>query len=267
MIRTPVGALALAATAMALPTLPTASAEAAPAWRVTAHATTTTITLGHKVHLHGRVRPGAAGTYVRLEEQYAPGKPWRLQRQARVRADSTYTTWDRPTQNHARLYRVVVPASRAHARGVSPTVAVSVYAWVQLSSLPAVNQRGFVTGQAVDINGVTYPGSLKAYPADPGSSTPPPAPVSVEYNLDHKCTAMRATFGLADSSETGAQGSVSLLVDGSQAYAGTFGVGQSAAWSMPFTTAPLKLHFDAQSLSPGVSSDPAVGTPEVLCTQ
>jgi hypothetical protein len=264
MIRTLVGALALATTAAVA--MPAASAEAKPAWRVTMSANKTTMTLGHKVYLHGHVRPIAAGKYVRLEEQFAPGKPWKLQRQARIRSDGTYTTWDKPTQNHSRLYRVVMPGTRSHARGVSQPVSVDVYKWVQLTSMQSVNQRGFNVRSSVNINGTTFPGSLQAFPADP-STTPPPAPASIEYNVNHKCTAFRGTFGLSDDSETGAQGSVDLVVDGSTAYTGTFTVGQSTSWQTGFATAPLKLHFDGRSLVSGVNAYPAVGTPEALCTQ
>jgi hypothetical protein len=265
MIRTLVGALALATTAAVV--LPAASAEAKPAWRVTISANKTTMTLGHKVYLHGHVRPTAVGKYVRLEEQFAPGKPWKLQRQARIKSDGTYTTWDKPTQNHSRLYRVVMPATSSHARGISPTVLVNVYKWVQLTSMPAINEHGFFPQASVNINGTTYPGSLQGAPASPTATDPTPTPVSVEYNVNHKCTAFRATFGLSDSSETGAQGSVDLLVDGTTTFTGSFAVGQSTFWQTTFTTAPLKLHFDAQTQSTGVSSFPAVGTPQALCTQ
>jgi hypothetical protein len=234
---------------------------------VTISANKTTMTLGHKVYLHGHVRPTAAGRYVRLEEQFAPGKPWKLQRQARIKADGTYTTWDKPTQNHSRLYRVVMPGTTSHARGISPTVSVSVYKWVQVTSLPAVNQHNFVAESSVNINGTTFPGSLQAFSLAPTAAAPTPPPVSVEYNVNHKCTAFRATFGLSDTSETGGQGSVDLLVDGSTAFTGSFSVGQSTFWQTTFATAPLKLHFDGQTQSVGVNASPAVGTPEVLCTQ
>jgi hypothetical protein len=223
----------------------------------------TSVTVGDKVHLHGHVAKAAAGKLVKLQERANADKPWKDQRTARVHKDGTYTTYDVPTRNSSRFYRVVMPRSKHHSRGTSDPLLVVVYQWKQLTSFPAVNQNYLVPETLVPIDGVDYPASLEAYTYHPNG----PTSQWVEYNTDHKCLRIRATYGLSDNSESGSQASVTAKADGTQFFGETFSIGGSTFNKFDFPTPPLKLRFDTVSLVDGVDGLGAVGTPEVYCTQ
>jgi hypothetical protein len=259
-IRTVAAATALTLGAFAVPN---AHAAKLKPWTVTIHPSTTSLTLGHKVWLTGKVGRAAAGKLVVLQEQFAPDKPWKTQRNARVRANGRYTTWDKPTQNHRRLYRVVMPATKRHAKGISESVIVDVYKWTPLTSMRAVNASDLDPVSSVSINAVDFPSSLEAFTFHPGG----PATQSIEYNLDHKCTRFRGTFGLSDNSESGSQASVQANADGAPWFNHSYSLGQSDHNVLDFETAPLKVHFETASLVDGLDGLGAVGTPEVYCTQ
>jgi hypothetical protein len=249
----------LAATAW----LPTgADAATRPQWKVTIRSAHTNVTLGSTVHLHGHVARAAAGRLVTLQER-RPGRPWRDQRQARVHHDGTYTTYDVPTRNTSRLYRVVMPGTTHHRRGVSKALLVVVYQWKQLTSFPQSNPSYLPVVSSVPINGTGYPASLEATTYHPNG----PVTQSVEYNLNHQCLGFRGTFGLSDNSESGSQASVEADADGTAWFSQTFSIGGSAPNAFDFGTAPLKVHFQTTSLVDGLDGFGAVGTPEVYCTQ
>lgn len=254
-----------AATALTLGVLTVPSAQAAKPkpWKVSIHASTTSLTLGHKVWLTGKVGRSAAGRLVVLQEQFAPDKPWNTQRNARVRADGSYTTYDKPTQNHRRLYRVVMPATKHRAKGISESVIVDVYKWTPLTSFPAKNQSFLEPVSSVSIDAVDYPSSLEARIVQPD----PPATQSVEFNLNHKCTRFRGTFGLSDDSESSSEASVRADADNAPWFDHTYAVGESDHNVFDFETPPLKVHFETASLVDGVDGLGAVGSPEVYCTQ
>ena len=264
-MRTTCAALAASAIAVTGVTLASGPADAAPnpAWKVTLGATSTAVTLGHKVRMDGHVAKAAAGLLVTLQERGAPGRPWRDQRQARVRANGTYTTFDVPTTNVRRSYRVVMPRTARRARGVSPILAVAVYRWTQLTSLPAVNESFLDPVSSVSMDGTAYPASLEASTFHPNG----PTSQSVEFNLDHLCTRFRGTFGLSDASQATSQASVTAAADGTPWFSQTFAVGGSTTNAITFTTAPLKVSLETVSLVAGEDGLGAVGTPEVFCTR
>lgn len=253
------------ATALAVATTtllaPPAQAARSP-WHVTLHAKESTITLGGKVHLTGHVNRSASGHLVRLYGRKTSDQPWHYIRNALVRRDGSYATYDKPALNHQRLYHVVLPATTKHRRGVSPTVTVEVYKWTSLTTLAAVNQVDFDPVASVAMDGTTYPSSLEAqvyhYPGAPTTQT-------VEFNLDHACTAFRGTFGLSDDSVSESQATVTASADGTPWFSQSFAVGEAVANSVTWDTPPLKLHFDSVSTVDGADGQGAVGTPEVLC--
>ena len=267
-------ATALAGAALAIPASATHAAPAPshptqvakPAWHVTMTASRTTMNVGQNVWLRGHVNKSAAGHKVVLQQQWGPDKPWAFTGKAVVKSDGSYKVGDSPTQNHWRYYRVVMPASDGWKRGVSPSAKVVVYKWVPLVSLVSLNAKGFTPTSSVNINGTTYPASLRGTPVA-ATATTPAVPVSIEYNLDHKAIALRATFGLSDDSATGAEAGIRLAVDGTQMYTGTFTVGESTSWQMSFPVAPFRLHVDGTSLTAGLDTFPAIGSPQVLYTQ
>lgn len=242
---------------LGLVTLP-ATADAGERFQVGVKPNHTTVMLGKKLSFTGHVRPGAAadGHTVKLQEKYGPKKPWRTKDTDRIGASGAYHLSYKPTTATIRMYRVVMPAIPHHAQGVSKQVKVSVYDWSRLTTRDYVNAHGIYPERAIHINGTKYPASLLAF----GNYA-----ASVEFNLDHQCTALRATYGLSDSSETGAQATVGVQSDGTQVYTGSFGLGQSESSSVTLDR-PLKLRFTSQSTVTGAKGYGAVGTPEVLCT-
>jgi hypothetical protein len=257
-IRTLATTTALTLGALAVP----AAHAAKPHWRVTISASRATTTVGHKVWLTGKVSKAAAGKLVVLQEKFAADRPWKNQRNALVHVDGSYKTWDTPTANHRRLYRVVMPATKKRAKGVSKSVAVKVYGWTPLTSMPAVNQTNLYKVSSASINAVVFPSSLEASVYQDG-----PNPQSVEFNLDHKCTRFRGTFGLSDDSTSNSQALVTASADGAPWFAHTYALGQSDHNRFDFETPPLKVHFETKSLVDGQNGLGMVGTPEVFCTQ
>jgi len=252
--------VAAGAMALGIAVLPVTSAHAAYPWIVGIRASSTAVTAGHKVVFTGTVRPkaAAAGDKVLLQEKFAPGKPWLTQRTAKVGGKGRYTLWDRPSVNTRHAYRVVMPGTKRHHRGVSPTVRVTVYAWQYLTKMPHSNQNDMTSG-TVSINGKSYKHSVYAY-HDYYSAYR-------EYNLDHKCTQLRATFGISDSSTTGGQAAVGVLSDGSNVYSHTFDLGESQQRTVAIGK-PLKLRL--QSTSTGGSSTDGYGAfaeAQALCTR
>jgi hypothetical protein len=260
-------AAALVASAVALAGLTwgsgAAHAAGKPAWKVTLQTGRTSLTLGQKVRMDGHVSRGSAGLLVMLQERGAVGQPWKNQRQARVHADGTFTTYDVPSSNTRRSYRVLMPGTRHRHRGISPVVTVGVYQWTQLTSFPPVNQSFLDPTASVSMNGTDYPASLEATTFHPKG----PTTQSVEFNLDRLCTQFRGTFGLSDDSMANSQASVTASADGTPWFNQTFSVGGSMPNDVTFSTPPLKVSFNTASLVTDLDGFGAVGTPEVFCTR
>ncbi len=260
----PVLAAAVVSGVLVAATAPADAAAHRPPWHVTIKASTTTLTLGQKVVLSGRVNKSAAGKLVVLQERHKAGATWKDQANALVHRDGHYQVSDRPSVNNRRSYRVVMPATKRHRKGVSGSVAVDVYQWTSLTTLPAVNRVLVDSEPSVSMDGETYPNSLEAdvehYPDAPTTE-------SVEFNVNHRCTRFRGTFGLSDDSVDAGQATVTAIADGTPWFNQTFGVGESTRNEITFVTAPLKLRFESSSVIADSDGRGAVGTPEVYCEQ
>jgi hypothetical protein len=256
-------ATALAGALVAVPG-PTQAAAPRPPWHVTVHAGGTVLTLGQHVVFTGHVGAAAAGRLVVLQERGGAGTPWTSQRNALVHRDGDYRTSDTPTVNKRRQYRVVMPATTHRKRGVSETVSVDVFKWTSLTTLPSVNDVDFDARTSVSMNGVTFPSSLEARIFHFQGA---PTAQAVEYNLGHRCTQFRGTFGLSDDSVSGSQAAVTASADGAPWFNRTYGLGASDADQLTFATPPLKIRFDSVSVVDGLDGLGAVGSPEVLCEQ
>src|SRR4051794_11467222 len=197
--------VAAGAMALGIASLPVTAAHAGSTWIVGIQASATQVNAGQKVLFTGTVRPkaAAAGEKVLLQEQFRSGAKWQTQKKAKLSGGGKYSVADRPMLNTRHAYRVVMPASQKHAKGVSATIKVTVYAWQYLADMGAVNGQGMTAG-TVNINGTSYKHSVYTYY---GSNS------YLEYNLDHKCTKLRATFGISDGSTTGGQAAVDVLSD------------------------------------------------------
>lgn len=241
-----------------------AQAAHRPPWHVSITADSTEVVLGQKVVLTGKVAKSAAGKLVLLQERPNADATWKYQRNAVVHRDGHYRTYDKPTVNKPRMYRVVMPATKHHKRGVSESVIVDVYKWTSLTTLPAVNEVDFDPTASVSMNGVSYPSSLEAHVYHYSGA---PTAQAVEFNLDHRCTQFRGTFGLSDDSVTGSQATVTATADGTPWFNHTYALGQSDPNAFTFGTPPLKIRFDSVSVVDGLDGLGAVGSPEVLCEQ
>lgn len=232
-------------------------------WHVTMTADKVEMTLGKTVHLRGKVAKSAAGGLVKLYERASAGEEWRYQRNALVHKDGHYATYDKPTVNSPRFYRVVMPGNKHHKKGVSEAVRVDVFRWTLLTSFTAVHQVHLTVQPSVSINGVSYPSSLEAdithVPTDS------PNPQSIEFNVNRKCTMFRGTFGISDDSTSGSQAEVTASADQAPWFDHVYSVGESDHNAFTFETPPLKLVFQTTSMVDGKDGLGAVGTPEVYC--
>jgi hypothetical protein len=154
-----------------------------------------------------------------------------------------------------------MPATAHRKRGTSPRVRIVVYAWQDLTSMPAVNQSWMYPVSSVKMNGDTFANSIESYRYDPQYDP------SIEYNVDHRCTRFRGYFGLSDDSEADGRATVVASADGQAWYDHTFGLGEYESGPAAWTTPPLKIRFESTSQNPDAMGLGAVGTPQVYCTR
>jgi hypothetical protein len=199
---------------------------------------------------------------VLLQEKYKPGKPWVTQKQDTLSRDGYYLLTDRPTSSTRHSYRIVMPATKHHARGVSPTVRVTVYGWQNLTSRDPVDAHGIAAYPSVDIGGRTYPDSLRAVQLED------PADAWIEYDLEGRCYGFRGRFGLSDTSESGASAAISASAAGDAWFMGTFGLGESTHDVHTFHPPLHEIRLVISPVSyPDADPFGAIGTPQVLCTR
>jgi hypothetical protein len=242
------GSLALAAPTQAAP---------ARAYKVTARANLeVAVAKEDTVKVRGRVTPRAAGQKVILQQRVG-NKKWRVTGNAKVRRNGTYVLEDEPTTPGEREYRVLKPGSRGISKGYSKPVQVQVYRWEKL-----VNR---VSGPNVNIQtaGVLIGAEYFGQSLVTATSGPP---ASIEYTLGRKCTELRATYALTDSSASGSAGSAVVAADGPVIASHELVVGRVIADEVLDVTDVFRLEiFLSTSTSP--ASIAAMATPEVLCTR
>jgi hypothetical protein len=152
---------------------------------------------------------------------------------------------------------VLKPRAGKVAKGVSNELELVVYGWEKLgyrSRGPATN---VVVGGAT-IGTDYYGSSIVTEIAG--------TPASIEYTLGKKCTSVRSSFALTDSSETGSTGQVALKVDGKLAFASGLVVGQVIEDQENDITDAFRISYELSG-SETPKGLTAVATPEVLCTK
>ena len=94
-------------------------------------------------------------------------------------------------------------------------------------------------------------------------------PSSVEYTLGRKCTDLRATYALTDSSATGSSGAVTVSADGKVLVTHPLSIGTVVADEVLDVSDVFRLKVDliTATLAPTDAAVAAVATPEVLCTR
>lgn len=250
--------LVLALATLLFGTLPVVGASAASApFSVEAQASTREVIIGEPVRFSGSVSGKAAGSKVYLQIRYSKSQRWMNEQKRKVRADGTFRLVDRPDSMKARWYRVYKPASTKRSAGASSAMRVTVYRWLYLTDLWEQHHADdwARVDTSLSINGKSYANSMAAMNGYVDGW--------VEYNLDRKCTTLRATFGLSDESESGVTGNVSVQSDGTLMYEKSFGLGQSEVADVPIRGG-LRIRLDFVHASQG-ESFPAAGAAKVLC--
>jgi len=248
--------VALAASSLAL----TAPTQAAPAraYKVTAKVSTdVAVAKEDVIKVRGRVMPKAAGQKVFLQQRVGNKKKWVRTGNAKVKRNGTYVLKDKPTAPGAREYRVFKPAGKGIKKGYSKPVQVQVYRWEKLinrASGPSVNLE-----PAGVLIGAEYYGQSLA-------TTTSGTPSSIEYTLGRKCTDLRATYALTDSSASGSSGAATVTADGAVLAVHPLAVGTVVADEVLDVTDVFRLKLDL-STTATPAAVAAVATPEVLCTR
>lgn len=212
--------------------------------------------------LKGTVAPARKGTTVILQKRVR-NKRWVDEARLRTRQDGTFRYRDRPHAAGMRTYRVVVPAARGVARGVSDPVTITVYRWQSLVRLQP--RRSLNTWPDYgSIDGVAYERVIRGNPNV--SSTEG----FIDWNLGRKCLSLRTTVGNGDLSETGAVATVTLSGDTTTLFTRSFGLTESETGTFDLTGV-FRLAFGWAAANPaGGAAAPGgaqamLAEPEVLC--
>ena len=248
------GTLALSAPAQAAPT----TYKKAASYTVTAKINET-VAIGKETTLKvkGRVTPKAAGQKVVLQQRVGNKKSWKATGAAKIKSNGTYVLKDKPSTPGSREYRVVKGASNGFAKGISKSLAVEVYSWEKLAyRTPGPNTN--ITTSGATIGTEYYAASISTSVAGTASS--------IEYTLGRKCTSMRSSYALNDSSATGASGAVTVSADGSVLATHSLTVGAIVADEVIDISDAFRLKLDLSS-SATPAAYTSVATPEVLCTR
>jgi hypothetical protein len=210
------------------------------------------------IKVKGRVTPKAAGEKVILQQRVGTKKKWTATDDVKVKQNGTYKLTDKPSTPGSREYRVLKPASKGIAKGLSKPVQVEVYRWEKLANRQPV-ATNFNAPVGVNIGAEYFGSSL----ATATSGTPS----SLEYTLGRKCIEMRATYALTDESVTGAIGTVKVAGDGAVLVDHALAVGTIVPDETVDLTDVFRLKIDATTSAAPTAATVAVGTPEVLCTR
>lgn len=248
----------LATTATASNAASDTSSRQAPGYSVSAKINKdTAIAKEDTLKIRGKVSPKAAGDKVVLQQRMATKKTWSVSGTGKVKANGTFLLKDEPSASGTRFYRVLKPGSGAVKKGVSKELEVVVYGWEKLAYRPKGPATAVVAGGAT-IATDNYAASLVTQ--TPGTAG------SIEYTLGKKCTSLRASYALTDSTATGGTGAVALKVDGKPVFSSNLVLGQLIEDQVVNVTNAFRISFD---LTPSVAPDAqvAVATPEVLCTK
>ncbi|MEO5662405.1 MAG: hypothetical protein ABIR39_03905 [Nocardioides sp.] len=248
----------LVATTATASDVSTAERKAPSAYSVSARISqTTSIAKEDTVKISGKVSPNAAGEKVVLQQRMDGKKTWSVSGTSKVKPNGKFVLKDDPSATGTRFYRVLKPAAGSVKKGVSKELELVVYGWEKLgyrSRGPATNVVVNNAVIATDNYGVSIVSQTAGTPA------------SIEYTLGKKCLALRSTYALTDSSESGSTGSVALKIDGGVGFQSALSLGQVIADQETNIAGAYRISFDlAGSAAP--KGYVAVGTPEVLCTK
>ena len=261
------GIAALTAALAAGLTVPAATASGAPserkaAYKPTLKANATSVEVGKKLVLPGKVKPATKGATVIVQRKLA-GKSWAKTGQTKVKKSGVFTFTDKPHVPGVRHYRVVVPKVGKVKAGTSKPVKVTVAAW---RSLTTVSFRAHVSTEFLydaSIAGKSYPSSIGAAQGA--------AQGSADWNIPTTCTSLRVRLGNGDQTDVGARANITL--DGGPGQfvsTGSYGLGESAAKTFDVSNV-LRMTFTwtstvAGGTEPVAGAQPLLAQPELLCS-
>lgn len=251
-------AAALTAGSLAL----TAPAGAAPAkartYKVTAKANIdVAVAKEDTVKIRGRVTPKAWKQKVVLQQRVGDKKKWRKTDKVMVKRNGRFLLKDTPTTPGMREYRVLKPGHKGIRKGYSKPMAVEVYRWEKLGNWGTGPQENLLRTGAVigtEYYGASFMNAVSGTPA------------YVEYTLARKCTQLRSTYALTDSSVSGSSGAIVVSADGVPVKTHSLAVGTIVKDDVADVTDVFRLRFDIQTTATPAATA-AVAGPEVLCTR
>ncbi|HEY4347718.1 MAG TPA: NPCBM/NEW2 domain-containing protein, partial [Gaiellaceae bacterium] len=188
---------------------PVVGAGAAPpaVMKITASAVTSVI-VGGRVAVKGRVSPRLAGVRVTIEERLALG--WKAVATRKTVGGGLFSFPVRPTKAGNATYRIVAPGGGT-APAMSANVVIDVLEWTFLSDIYAHPSAGDLSTDPIISNGVSFanPVSLDAgcYNAWGGDAW-------VDYPLGHRYATLTASVGIGDSPAASSTASFKVIGDG-----------------------------------------------------
>lgn len=215
------------------------------------------------VKLSGQVKPVARGTVVKLQKKLEGKTTWTDEKTLTTNAAGKFSYTDKPTTAGKRQYRVVVPATAKHAKGISKPVALLLYRWLDLTTAKVRSSSATYALSTVAINGVDYSRGLVGSTGSNGGM--------IDWNFDRRCTSLKARFGNGDASDDTATATVELDVDGDPVYNRTFGLTESQ-YQVIDVTGAFRVAFQwTSSNSAGTETNQsgaqaALATPLVRCS-
>lgn len=160
-------------------------ASAAGRYTVTAAVGARSATVGAKVSLKGRVSPAAKGRKVIIEQRGPHSSRWSTLKRVTLSKASRYQTTVAARSAGSWSFRVVKPADRDHARGVSPVRVITGWRWRPVSGLPVVDSgSGTTLLDSVTLGGRAYRPAIRQ-----GNGA------TRTYRLDQKCSKLDAFVG------------------------------------------------------------------------
>lgn len=257
------------ATAAASGTTATTTATTTAKAKPTSYAVTLTTTnaqpvAGRTYSLKGAVKPAAPQQKVVLQKRFGESGRWKTEATTKLGKKSKFTfKIEASSAPGLRQFRVVKAAQGKRAKGHSPAVAVTYFAWHRVVDMDSRADDALGEGSAT-IVGERLPESLVGWlDATTGQR---------DYNINRDCTRLRATLGAGDDSEESATATITVVADGVNRFQRTFALTQSAPVSLPLTGV-FRLGFAYDVANPE-ATDPArptgavavIGTPEALCS-
>ena len=214
--------------------------------------------LGQKLVVHGKVSPlpgRTARPSVTLQVRYEGRHRWTILRTKRVDPTGHYELKARAKTLRDRRYQVTASDASGRVIAISQTEKVNVYNWLDLTTLTPVTSNGLAeVASATRTDGTEFPNSISATSSAPGL-------FSIDYELSHACTSVRAT---AFSRSMAPDASLDL-VNFATKIDGRYTAHPPVTWGGPMKGSLW--HGSRLSLTVANADGvvPSFGTPQVLC--